>query len=145
MPNSHRSPDATRQSCEVSNCCQRVQTSNFLSATVLSCRESNSHRRSGRGTDKTVLSCLAFRCGLALNEEKCEHITGHRQAEQSRGVCEVIEVSSTERNCCEAGVLPATVVSARRSTPSSPYCARLSTSSPCSGLESSSRRSHTCS
>ena len=44
-----------------------VQTSNFLSATVLSCRESNSHRRSGRDTDKTVLSCLAWRCGLAFS------------------------------------------------------------------------------
>jgi len=39
---------------------------NFLSATVLSCRESNSHCRSGRDTDKTVLSCLAWRCELAL-------------------------------------------------------------------------------
>jgi len=35
-------------------------------ATVLSCRESSSHRRSGRDTDKTVLSCLAWKCELAL-------------------------------------------------------------------------------
>ena len=30
--------------CELDDCCERVQTSNFLSATVLSGRESNSHR-----------------------------------------------------------------------------------------------------
>ena len=30
--------------CELDDCCERVQTSNFLSATVLSCRESSSHR-----------------------------------------------------------------------------------------------------
>jgi len=45
--------------CELDDCSERVQTSNFLSATVLSCRKFNSHRRSGRVTDKTVLSCLA--------------------------------------------------------------------------------------
>ena len=49
--------------CEFDDCSERVQTSNFLSATVLSCRESSSHRRSGRDTDKTVWSCLAWwRC-----------------------------------------------------------------------------------
>ena len=52
--------------CELDNCSGRVQTSNFLSATVLHCRESNSHRWSGRDTDKTVLSCLAWRCELSL-------------------------------------------------------------------------------
>jgi len=31
--------------CEWDNCSERVQTSNFLPATVLSCRGSNSHRR----------------------------------------------------------------------------------------------------
>ena len=65
-------PDTTRRSClcrvwcadrcEVDDCSERVQTSNYLSATVLSCRESNSRRRSGRDIDKTVLSCLAWRC-----------------------------------------------------------------------------------
>jgi len=45
---------------------ERVQTSNFLSARVSSCRESNSHRGSGRDTDKTVLSCLAWWCELAF-------------------------------------------------------------------------------
>ena len=45
--------------CELDDCSERVQTSNFLSVTVLSCRESNSHRRSGRDADKTVLSCMA--------------------------------------------------------------------------------------
>ena len=74
MPNSHRPPDKTRRfrlsclvcRCELDDCFERVQTSNFLSATVLSCRESNSHCRNGRGTDKTVLSCLAWRCELVL-------------------------------------------------------------------------------
>ena len=71
MSNSHRH---TRQDktvlsvsylvcrCELDDCCEREQISNFLSATVLSCQESNSHRRSGRGTDEIVLSCLAWRC-----------------------------------------------------------------------------------
>ena len=40
--------------CAVDDCSERVQTSNFLSATVLSCRESNSHRRNGRDADQTV-------------------------------------------------------------------------------------------
>jgi len=74
LHNSHRPPNTTRQSslwclawrCELDNCYWRVSTSHFLSATVLSCRESNSHRRSGRATDKTVLSCLAWQCELAL-------------------------------------------------------------------------------
>ena len=52
--------------CELGDCSECVQTSNFLSVTVLSCRECNSHSRSGRDTDKTVLSCLAWRCELAL-------------------------------------------------------------------------------
>ena len=39
-------------------------------ATVSSCRESNSHHRSGRHTDKTVLSCLAWRCELALRRHR---------------------------------------------------------------------------
>jgi len=52
--------------CELDHCSERVQTSNFLSATVLSCRESNSHRRRGCDTDRTVLSCLAWRCELAF-------------------------------------------------------------------------------
>jgi len=52
-------------------CSERVQTSNFLSATVSSCRESNSHRRNGRYTDKTVLSCLAWRCESALTGSTC--------------------------------------------------------------------------
>jgi len=66
-------PDTTRRSClscmvcrcQLGDCSERVQTSNFLSATVLSW-ESNSHRRSGRDTDKTVLSCLAWRRELTL-------------------------------------------------------------------------------
>jgi len=47
------------------DCSKHVQAVNFPSATVLSCRESNSHRRSGRDTDKTVLSCLVWPCELA--------------------------------------------------------------------------------
>ena len=42
------------------DCAERVQTSSFLSATVFSRRESNSHRRSRHHT------CLAWRCELAL-------------------------------------------------------------------------------
>jgi len=41
--------------CEWDDCPKRDQTLDFLSATVLSCRESCSHRRSGRDTDKIVL------------------------------------------------------------------------------------------
>jgi len=48
------------------DCSERVQTSHFLPAIVLSCRESNSHHRSGSDTDKTVLSCPARRCELLL-------------------------------------------------------------------------------
>ena len=51
--------------CELDNFSERLQTSNFLSATVLSCRDSSSYRQSGRDTEKTVLSCLAWRCELA--------------------------------------------------------------------------------
>jgi len=53
-------------SCELDDCCERVQTSNFLSATVFSCWESNSRFRSGRDADKTVLSCLTWLCELAF-------------------------------------------------------------------------------
>ena len=35
---------------------------------VVGIRESNSHRRSGRGTDKTVLSRLAWRCESGLSD-----------------------------------------------------------------------------
>ena len=52
--------------CKLDDRSEGVQTSNFLSATVSSCRESNSHRRNWRDTDKTVLSCLSRRCELAL-------------------------------------------------------------------------------
>ena len=69
-------PDTTRQSCLCRVWCACVNWTialnvfrlpHFLSATVLSCRESNSHcqQQSGRDTDKTVLSCLAWRCQLA--------------------------------------------------------------------------------
>ena len=51
--------------CELDDCSERVQSSNVLSATVLSCRESNSQRRGGRDTDKTVLSRLVCRCESA--------------------------------------------------------------------------------
>jgi len=81
MPNSHRPPDTTRRSClrRVWRCGVNwtialnvlMQTSDFLSATVFSCRESNSQRRRGRDTDKTVLSCLAWRCELAVTRGSC--------------------------------------------------------------------------
>ena len=56
------------------DCSGRVQTSDFLSATVLSCRESSSRRRSGRDADKTVLSCLAWRCELAGSLAVSSHL-----------------------------------------------------------------------
>jgi len=65
MPNSHRSSNTTKRSCpcrvrcagcELNDCCGGVQTSNFSVGDSL---ESNSHQRSGRDTDKTVLSCPA--------------------------------------------------------------------------------------
>jgi len=58
--------------CELDDCCERAQTLYFLSATVLSCREYNSHRRNGRDTDNTILltslsrSRVEWRCELAL-------------------------------------------------------------------------------
>jgi len=52
---------------ELDDCSERVQTSNFLSATALSCRESNSHRRGRHDTDRTVLSGLAWRCELGIS------------------------------------------------------------------------------
>jgi len=70
MPNSHRPPDTTRQSCLRRVWCAGVNWTIALNvlrlriscrATVLSCRESSSRRRLGRNTDKTVLSCLAWR------------------------------------------------------------------------------------
>ena len=41
----------------------------------MSCRESSSRRRSGRDTDKTVLSCPARRCELALSRRPT-HVCG---------------------------------------------------------------------
>jgi len=81
-PTQFTPPHQTRQDgpvCVVSGApvwIERVQTSNFLSATVLTCRESNSRRRSGRDSDKTVLSCLAWRCELALSSlrMKCSEL-----------------------------------------------------------------------
>jgi len=75
MPNIHRHTrhDKTVLSvsclvcrCELGDCSGSVRTSNFLSATVLSCRKSSSHHRRGRDTDKTVLSCLTWRCEFAF-------------------------------------------------------------------------------
>ena len=70
LPNSH---DKTVLSvsclvcrCELDDCSERVQASHFLSATVLSCRESSSHHRSRHDTDKTVLSCRVWRFELAF-------------------------------------------------------------------------------
>jgi len=50
--------------CELDNCYWRAQTSDFLSATVLSCRECTSHRRGRRNTRRTFLSGLAWRYEL---------------------------------------------------------------------------------
>jgi len=109
-------PHQTRQdgpvSCLVCRCesddrSERVRTSNSLSETVLSCRESNSHRRSGRDADKTVLLCLAWlykygsvgsmcaythserhldrfiRFSTAHARDKQTHVQTHRQTDRS--------------------------------------------------------------
>jgi len=67
--------------CELDDCSERVQTSNFLSATVLSCRESSSHRQSGHDTDKTVLSCLEWWSELAFTFLTCPSICACMHAE----------------------------------------------------------------
>jgi len=53
--------------CELNNCYQRVQTSHFLSATVFSCRESNSHYRGRHDADRIVLLGLARWCELGIS------------------------------------------------------------------------------
>ena len=62
--------------CRCDHCTEHVHTLIFLSATVLSCRESNSRRRSGRDTDKTVLSRRAWRCELALTSVPFSDVRG---------------------------------------------------------------------
>jgi len=73
--------------CELDNCYWRVLTSNFLSATVLSCRESSSHRRGRQDADRTVLSGLVWQCELGISERaisfrrhqgytRCVNVTG---------------------------------------------------------------------
>ena len=75
--NSHRH-DKTRLSCLRRVWCAVVnwmlvlnmfRLFKNLSVTVLSCRESSSHRRSRRDTD-TVLSCLVWRCELAFSHTR---------------------------------------------------------------------------
>jgi len=56
-----------RRRCKSDNCSERVQISNFPSATVFSSRESNSHHRRRRDEDATVLYCLAWRCELGIS------------------------------------------------------------------------------
>jgi len=67
-PMDDSAPDTTRQSslCRVWHDGVNLATWNYLSPTVSSRRESSSHRRSGRDTDKTVLSRPAWRCELAF-------------------------------------------------------------------------------
>jgi len=69
MLNSHHDKTVLYVSCLVcrcglDDCSERVQTFSVGDG-LPSCRESNSHRRSGRGTDRTVSSCLAWRRELA--------------------------------------------------------------------------------
>ena len=94
--------------CELDDCCERVQTSNFLSATVLSCRGSNSHRRDGRDTDKTVLSCLAWRCELALTNttrttRPCVRRVPHIAGDKKGSWC-IVRVVAGERKRRNAAV-----------------------------------------
>jgi len=74
MPNSHRytrhdktvlSVSCPARRFDLDYCCTCSGFKFSQSATVLSCRESSSHRRSGRDTDKTVLSCPAWQCESA--------------------------------------------------------------------------------
>jgi len=66
----------------------------FLSATVWSCRESNSHRRSVCDTDKTVLSCLTWQCELALTQ---------RHADGPRNIDDIFTVRRYASRCTRHG------------------------------------------
>jgi len=82
---------------------KRIQTSNFLSATVLNCRQSNSHHRSGRDTEKTVLSCPAWRCELALRLKRattCTTIIRHRMPHVSLSLSERRRILLTSSWLC---------------------------------------------
>ena len=89
-PNSHRPParqDKTVLSvsclvcrCELHDCSERVPTSNSPSATVSSYREFDSYHRSGRDADKTVSSCLAWRCEIASKQRKWRAVTSQSEA-----------------------------------------------------------------
>ena len=104
----HAAPYTTRRSClcrvwcELDDCSQRAQTSNyFLSATVLSCLwESSSHHRGGRDTDKTVLSCLVWRCELDadLRHRCCSDIVCRRCPRWSQTRAQTTHTSTTHRH-----------------------------------------------
>ena len=81
---------------------KRIQTSNFLSATVLNCRQSNSHHRSGRDTEKTVLSCPAWRCELALRLKRATTCTTirHRMPHVSLSLSERRRILLTSSWLC---------------------------------------------
>jgi len=97
MHSSHRPPDKTRQSCLCRVWCGGVNWTKLLLTrsefnfsvgrrqSWVVCRESCSHRRSGRDTDKTVLSasCLAWRCELALMNTRWRVVRG--KARESTG------------------------------------------------------------
>jgi len=68
--------------CELDDRSERVRTSNFLSATVLSCPETNSHRRSGRDADKTVLLCLAWLYKYGSMGSMCAHTHSERHLDR---------------------------------------------------------------
>ena len=66
--------------CELDDCSERVPTSNSPSATVSSYREFDSYHRSGRDADKTVSSCLAWRCEFASKQRKWRAVTSQSEA-----------------------------------------------------------------
>ena len=91
VPNSHRHTRHDKMilsvsclvcRCELDDRSERVRTSNFLSATVLSCPETNSHRRSGRDADKTVLLCLAWLYKYGSMGSMCAHTHSERHLDR---------------------------------------------------------------
>jgi len=109
-------PDTTKQFCLCrvwrggvnSAIAIDVSTLQMFCRRVLSCRECNSHRRSGRDTDKTVLSCTTWRC---LRVRHDAHETAHRagasatadtcplllQARQQRSVGQFLAAAGSSR------------------------------------------------
>jgi len=73
--------------CALDDCSERDQTTHFLSATVLSCEKSNSHRRSGRDTEKTV-SFVVSDVAVWINFKKSNAQTAlNRRSDSASFLC----------------------------------------------------------